>query len=197
MLQAFVAAAISTALALYLLPRQQNPATRALIGLVLSVAIWSLCYAMELQATGLPAKLSWVRAEYLGAAWVGVLFFRFAMVLSGNTRWYSGPRNVLLMGFPVLTLLLVFTNGHHHLMWHHAWIITDGPLPTVAYQRGLGFWSHIGVSYTLLAIASIDLFRTFLASGKLERRSFGTLMVGLAVPWLCNILYIFQFRTMP
>ena len=191
-MQGFVAGGVALALALYLLPRQQNPGTRALIGLVVPVAAWSFTYAMELRAPDLAAKLDWVVAEYLGAVWTGPLFFRFAMILAGKTNWISGLRNWMIMGVPVVTLLLVFTNDHHHLMWQNAWIDTSAPIATLAFKRGMGFWGYIGFAYSLLLVASLVLFQTFQSSGKLERHSFWILMIGLSAPWACNFLYIFK-----
>jgi len=60
---------------------------------------------------------------------------------------------------------------------------------STAYHRGSGFWAHVGYSYGLLLIATFVLFHAFLGSGKLERRNFFLLMVGLAAPWLSNALY--------
>ncbi|BBO93265.1 histidine kinase N-terminal 7TM domain-containing protein [Desulfosarcina ovata] len=121
----FVAAVICLALIVYLIPRRQTPSSRELILLLAAVAVWSFCYGMELRVSGLTAKLTWVRREYLGAAWVGLLFFRFAMVLSGRTAWISGLRGGSLIVVPVLIVIGVYTNDHHHLIWSHTWIETD------------------------------------------------------------------------
>jgi PAS domain S-box-containing protein len=191
-LQAFVAAAISMALILYLAPRWRTSSARALALLMGSVAVWALCYGMEFKSPGLNTKLQWARAEYLGAAWTGLLFFRFAMVITGKQSWLTGPKSWSLFTVPVLTIVGVYTNRHHHLLWSSAWIDSGGPIPTLAYHRSIGFWVHIGFSYTLLLIATVVLFQAFSGSGKLERRNFFLMMVGLAAPWLANVLYVLQ-----
>ncbi len=191
-IQAFAAAAISMALILYLIPRWRTPSARSLLMLMGSVAVWSICYGMEFKRPDLATKLGWVRAEYLGAAWTGLFFFRFSMALSGRMSWLSGPKSWCLFIIPVLTIIGVYTNDRHHLFWSVAWIESSGPVPTMAYIRGAGFWGFVGFSYSLLLAATFVLFHTFLASGKLERRNFLILMVGLAAPWASNILYLIE-----
>ncbi|BBO86324.1 hypothetical protein DSCO28_68900 [Desulfosarcina ovata subsp. sediminis] len=188
----FVAAVICLALIVYLIPRRQTPSSRELILLLAAVAVWSFCYGMELRVSGLTAKLTWVRREYLGAAWVGLLFFRFAMVLSGRTAWLSGLRGGSLIVVPVLIVIAVYTNDHHHLIWSHAWIETDSALPSLAYQRGGGFLFHIAFAYTLLLISTFILFHTFTGSGQLERKNLIILMIGLAAPWVSNVLHLIE-----
>ncbi|MCB2145342.1 MAG: PAS domain S-box protein [Deltaproteobacteria bacterium] len=191
-IQAFAASAISAALIVYLIPQWHTPSTRSLLLLMGSVAIWSFCYGMEFKSPALETKLGWVRAEYLGAAWTGLLFFRFSMAISGRKSWLAGPKSWSLLIVPLLTLVGVYTNDRHHLIWVSAWIESSGPVPTMAYLRGIGFWVFVGFSYSLLLAATLVLFHTFLGTGKLERRNFFVLMVGLAAPWVSNILYLIE-----
>lgn len=189
-IQAFAASAISAALIIYLRQRWRTPSARSLMLLMGSVLIWSFCYGMEFKSPSLASKLGWVRAEYLGAAWTGLFFFRFSMAISGSKSWLTGPRSGCLIIIPLLTIVGVYTNDHHHLIWSSAWIESSGPVPTMAYIRGIGFWGFVGFSYTLLLVATFVLFHVFLGSGKIERHNFFVLMVGLAAPWVSNILYL-------
>ena len=125
-IQAFAASAISAALIVYLIPRWQTPSTRSLLLLMGSVAVWSFCYGMEFKSPSLTTKLEWVRAEYLGAAWTGLLFFRFSMAISGKKSWLAGPKSWSLFIVPLLTLVGVYTNDRHHLIWVSAWIEASG-----------------------------------------------------------------------
>jgi PAS domain S-box-containing protein len=189
----FFAAAISMALILFLMPRWRVAGVQALLLLMGSVAIWAFCYGMELKVADLDAKLRWVSAEYLGVAWIGLLFFRFSMVLSARSGWLSGFKGWSLLTIPVLTILGILTNDHHHLMWSRAWIESIGPISTMAYDRGWGFWVFVGFSYTLLLAATMVLFHAFLASGRLERKNFIVLMVGLVISWASNFFYLTGF----
>jgi hypothetical protein len=56
-LHAFAAAIIATSLALYLAPRWGEPCARALILLMIAVAVWSFTYGMEFSSAELESKL--------------------------------------------------------------------------------------------------------------------------------------------
>ena len=85
--QAFASAMISLALAVYLAPQWRAPSARCLLLLLVSVAVWSAAYGMEFKSIDLETKLWWVRTEYLGAVWVGVFYFQFAMTITGKLVW--------------------------------------------------------------------------------------------------------------
>jgi PAS domain S-box-containing protein len=190
----FAAAAVSAALAVYLIPRWSAPNARCLSLLMGSVAVWSLCYGMEFKSTGLADKLFWVRAEYLGAAWVGVFYFRFAMALTGRLSWLRGALNGVLFIIPTMTLVAVYTNSYHELIWSRAWIEQGGPIPAVAYSRGIGFWVFVVYSYGLLLAGTALLLHGYLFSRRIENRHFWLVFVGIVAPWTSNLLYLLEIE---
>ena len=188
--QAFTASIISAALAVYMIPRWNALSARALMLLMISVSLWAFGYGMEFKSVGLEAKLSWVRAEYLGAAWTGALFFLFATTLTGKIAWLKSGRVILFLIPPALTILAVYTNAHHQLIWSRAWIEHSGPVPTMAYQRGPGFWLFVAYSYGLLIAATVDLFHGYLFTRQIEGRHFWVVLTGVLAPWVSNIVYL-------
>jgi PAS domain-containing protein len=192
----FVAAGISAALALYLVPRWNTPSARTLLLLVSAVSLWSFFYGMEFKSSGLEAKLFWVRMEYLGAVWTGLLFFRFVMILTGRRMWLSGPRSWLLFVVPVLTLAGVLTNAHHQLIWSQVWVETSGPIPALAYDRGAGFWVFVIYSYGLLLAGTGNLLHGYLFSQQIENRHLWVMLVGVMAPWVSNVIYLMEIEPM-
>ena len=190
MLASLFASVISMALIVFLLPRWRMPGPQALLLLMGAVAIWAFCYGMELKAVGLNDKLWWVRTEYLGVSWAGLLFFRFAMIWSNTPGWLSGIKSWSLLIIPVSTIIAVFTNETHQLMWSAAWVEHISPISVLAFKRGPLFWILVSFSYTLLLASTVVLLHSFLASGTLERKNFIILMVGVAAPWTSNFLYV-------
>ena len=193
-LHSFAAAAISAALAVFLAPRWNAPGARALLLLIASVAVWSLCYGMEFKSATLDDKLWWVHAEYLGAVWAGLFYFRFAMVLTGKVSWLRGARSWLFFIIPVLTLVAVYTNGHHGLIWSRVWIEEGGPIPALVYSRGVGFWVFVVYSYGLLLAGTALLFYGYLFSRHIDNRDFWLILIGIMAPWTTNILYLMEFE---
>jgi MFS family permease len=150
----FAAAAVSAALAVYLIPRWSAPNARCLSLLMGSVAVWSLCYGMEFKSTGLADKLFWVRAEYLGAAWVGVFYFRFAMALTGRLSWLHGALNgvlfiILSMPYAILTGSLPANKMGVYMGIFNFFIV----IPQILAASILGFLvKHLFDGQTILAL---------------------------------------------
>lgn len=192
--QAFAAATISSALAVYLVPQWRAPSARYLLLLLLSVAVWSATYGMEFKSVDLETKLWWVRTEYLGAVWVGVFYFQFAMTITGRVSWLKGVKSWSLFLVPALTIIAVYTNDHHQLIWSKAWIDTSGPIPSLAYHRGPGFWIYVAYAYGLLAAGTVVLIQGHLFNRQIESRHFWVMLIGVLAPWLSNIVYLAEFE---
>ena len=191
--QDFAAAAISAALAIYLVPRWSALSARSLMLLMVAVTFWSFSYGMEFKSIGLEAKLFWVRVEYLGAAWVGVLYFRFIMALIGKEAWLKGPKGGTILIFPALTILAVFTNPYHQLMWSRVWVDHSGPVTALVYQRGIGFWTFVAYSYGLVLVGTVSIFHSYLFARQTESRHFWVVLIGVLAPWVSNIVYLAGF----
>ncbi len=191
-LLSLTAAMISTAIAVYLAPHWGADTPRRLLSLMIAVAIWSLTYAMEYKSSTLALKLWWVKAEYFGSVWIGVLFFMFILSITGKERWLSRKNQLLLCIVPVFAILLALTNQSHHLMWRLAWLDFSGPTPMVVYLRGAGFWMLVGYSYTLLLVGTVILLHAFVSAKHISRKQLTVVLVGLSVPVACNLLYLFN-----
>jgi hypothetical protein len=112
-----VTAIISSTLGVFALRRRAIPGANGFIVLMSSVAMWSLTYALEMGSPTLPAKLFWSQVEYLGIVTVPVAWLIFSFQYTGLRRWLSIRKLVFLAIVPALTLLLVWTNHLHGLIW--------------------------------------------------------------------------------
>lgn len=156
-------------------------------------AIWSLSYGMELISPNMVLKLWWVKIEYLGAAWVGLLIFCFITTITAKKSQVTKTGYLLLSIVPLLTILLVLTNDHHHLMWEHVWLDLSGRAPTLSYIRGEGFWGYVGFSYLLIFMATFVLIRDLISAKGIAGKQLFMLLIGVMCPWLANILYLSGF----
>lgn len=189
----FTAGFVSLAMAGYLSPHWENKSARLLMLLTAATAIWSLSYGMELISPDTALKLWWVKLEYFGAAWVGLLIFCFIRTITGKKPLMKAGYFLLSLG-PVLVILMVLTNDHHHLMWQSARLDLTGRAPTLAYSRGAGFWGYVVFSYALILMATLVLIRALVSAGGIAGKQFRMLLIGVLCPWLANILYLFGFN---
>lgn len=192
----FSAGAVSGSIAIYLSPHWKNTTARILTLLMAAVAIWSLAYGMEFISPTLLLKLWWVKIEYCGAVWIGMLLFIFVILITKKKRLLNNTGYIVLSIVPVLTILLVLTNNDHHLVWKLAWLELGGVVPAVAYIRGSGFWVFVLFSYGLLLLATIILLQSLISARGIFRNQLITVLTGIAFPWGSNMLYLFEIQSL-
>ena len=185
-----IAGGICVLLVVYLIPHRLVLNARYLMLLMIAVGVWSLANSMEIRVPGLAGKLVWVKLEYFGGAWIGILYFLFILVTTGKESWLTRKRILLLSIIPIITIVLAVTNSFHHLIWTKAWLNTDGLAPLVAYSRGLGFWLFIIYTYLLMVIGTIIVIKEFLIAGEIYRKKLLIVLLGALVPWVANGIYL-------
>lgn len=191
----FAAGFVCLSMAIYLAPYWKKTNARLLLLLVIAVAVWSLTYGMELISPNLILKLWWVKFQYFGAAWIGMLLFCFVLGIAMRRRQMRPIEYIVLGLVPIAAILLVLTNSTHHLMWRLAWLdLTDSGIVT-AYRRGAGFWGFISYSYLLILVSTIILIRSISRARGQARKQLLTMLVGILFPWLANIFYVSGFDT--
>ncbi len=129
--------------------------------------------------------------EFIGASWVGFSCLLLILTITGRKQWLTIGRLLGLVAIPVTIPLLAFTNEFHGLIWKKAWMDMSFSIPVMAYVRGIGFWILSGYTYALLLAGTVMLLRFYRRSVGIYRRQIGIILLGIAVPWLCNALYLF------
>ena len=161
--------------------------------LMTAITEWSVTYGMELISPDMELKLWWVKMEYCGVTWIGLLIFFFITTTIEKKRRLAKREIFLLSMVPLLVIGLVWTNDSHHLMWKDAWLDFSGRAPTLSYKRGAGFWVYTLFSYLLILLATVALIKSFISSKGILKRQMLMLLVGVMCPWLFNFIYLFSF----
>ncbi len=193
-----IAAVISLTLALYAWQRRwAAPAAASFAMLMLAVAEWSVGYALELGGAHLPAITFWAKVEYLGIATSPLAWLVFALQFANQDKWLTRRNLGLLAVVPIITLLLVWTNEAHGLVWSRVDLDTSGPFPAMAPQHGLWFWVHSAFSYTCLLLGTILLIRMVISFPDLYRWQAGLMLLAVLAPWISNGLYLSRLGPFP
>ena len=192
-----VAAAISIALALTAWQRRTARGAPSFALLTGAVAEWSLGYGLELISADLPTKILWAKIQYLGVVTVPAAWLVFALQYAGQERRLDKHGLAVLTVEPITTLLLVWTNEAHHLIWSSTTLNFDGPIPMLEVTYGPFFWIHTGYSYLLLLLGTILLVWTVFHQPSLYRGQVVAVLAGVLVPWLGTVLYIFIGDSLP
>jgi hypothetical protein len=151
----FITTGALAAFALYGRLRHGVAGARAFVWLALAVAEWVLTYALELGTSDLPRKIFYAQLQYLGIALVPLAWLAFTLQYTGRGAWLTWRKLGLLLIEPLITLLLVFTNAAHGLIWSS--IGTAGELMPLPVEHGPWFWVHVFYAYVLMLIGSILL----------------------------------------
>lgn len=157
---------------------------------MLSISFWTFTYSLEIYFPSLPAKLFFVFAEYLGIVSVPVFLFFFALEYTGRSHLLSLRVRVLLWAIPILTLILVWTNSFHHLMWDMETVVIVNGLRLLSVRFAWFFWLYIVFSYILLLLASILLIMDFLQRPGVFRILMGLVILGILSPLVGSLLFV-------
>ncbi len=96
---------------------------RSLPGALALAVLWGLAVpwaagsAFELAAVGVGAKIFWAKFEYIWLIPMATAAFCFALEYANLSAWLNRRTLRLLAVPPLAILLLVLTNGSHHLIW--------------------------------------------------------------------------------
>lgn len=185
-----VSVLISIALALFAWRRRPAPGALEFALLMLATAEWTLTYAFELGGNTLEMMVFWARVEYFGVVSLSSMWLLIAMRHAGLEKWLASRKLRLLYIVPILTLLAIWTNGAHHLMWTNVAIDPSDPFPILKWDRGIGFWIFTVYNTLILLIGTILLIRKVYRSKRLYRGQAVVLLAGAMVPWIGSILYL-------
>ncbi|QDH79989.1 PAS domain-containing protein [Echinicola soli] len=160
--------------------------------MMIAVSIWAASDGVMVGMDRLEAMLLVVDFEYIGIALVPVFWLLFVLKFVGKEAWLS-PRWVACQFiFPLISMIMVWTNDLHHLHYQNAEIVEINGL--FALLTAKGPWYIIHTSYFYLAIGYgvyLLIRRCFSTKGMYQKQTL-IILTGTMVPWIANILVVFQ-----
>ena len=185
----FCAALLSFTCAIYSW-QQKSPGGRYFVFMLLSISIWTIGYACELLFLPAGLKLFWAKTEYIGSTSLPLFWFLFSAHYTHNIKWLS-PRWIASMAIiPLITLVLVFTNEQHGLIWPSVKPESNLYGANLVYQHGSAFWINAIYAYFLILMATWWLISFAFRTQHLYRQQAYTLVFSAAIPLIANILYV-------
>lgn len=192
-----IAAVISGAVVFAAWKRRPAPGASYLALLMLAVVEWSLGYALEFASGDLPAIVFWAKVEYLGIVAIPVLWVAFTLQYTGRGQLLKPRYLALLSVVPLITLLLVWTNELHGLIWRSVSLVVYGNSSFFLATHGAWFWVHTAYSYLLILFGTILLIHALFYSPHLYRGQAWALLIGALAPWLGNGLFLSGLSPFP
>ena len=172
--------------------RRPVPITRAIPILLLGMAWWSLTYALHWSTAPRPTPYFWLDATYLGVVILPTAFFIFTLRYTGRDLWLTPRWLFLLSVVPVLTLILLWTDGNHGLFFggHRS------PASTM-FDGGPWFWVNTIYTYGLIFASVLLLAYAYGRASHLYKRQARIILIGALLPWAVNALMLVDVEPLP
>jgi signal transduction histidine kinase len=167
--------------------RSQGDWARPFTAMAVLAGWWAFAYALEIAATNPQTIIFWAKLEYIGITLLPVAWFIFAIRYTNRAYWLSRNWLLTLLVPPTITLLLIFTNEQHNLMWQ---TVAIDSFSTVNATYGPWFWLHSLYSYLLILGGTLVMLLAYARYPKPYRRQNIALVLGALVPWLANVTFI-------
>lgn len=185
----FLVAGLTTGLAVYALMNIKVRGALDFSLLMISFTLYIAGFGMEILSPSKAGILFWLKIEYLGISTIPAFCILLAIRLAGNDKWLKWWPLRLTLFFPVVTLLVYFTNDWHHLFYKSiGGLNPDVPYSELIIQKAV--WYYVNVVFLNLALlSSLLLFSRKLSKNLFERRQAWILIIGSLGPWIAHLLY--------
>jgi signal transduction histidine kinase len=177
--------------------RRGAPGTAEMIALAAAAFVWTLGYFIEANSGTLAQQLFFNNVGYIGSMSAPVAWFIFALRYTSSGRPLAGWKIALLSIIPLVTIVLVWTNNWHHLMWFNEHLVTSGPFTVTSKTYGWFFYIAAGHNYGFIIAGAIILIWRLFTGAPLYKKQATTLVIAALLPLLWNIIYVFNLAPLP
>ena len=187
---------ISAAFAWYAWQKRTTHKSQLFSVFMVSMAIYTFGYSMELASVTLPAMLFWSKIGYFGIFAFPTLFLLFVAQFTGRDNWLRWRYILLLFVIPSLLLIAKLTDDRFHLVYSHVWVDNNGAIPLLGYTPGPIY------PFALYACIPVGLGMLFLwqkrrISSGVFRKQLSLMLAGTMLPLLVFIFYMSGYHPFP
>lgn len=168
--------------------RRSVPGLSSLTLLLLAMGIWSASYAFQWMPVPATIRNFLPLITYIGVIAVPGLFLTFALAYANYESFLSKRLILGLCIEPVISLVLVWTNKYHHLVFASLiYRVINGFTPP---QVTPGAWYHVNVlySYVVIALGMVALVRGYLHCHPSTRKQYSIILGAAILAWTGNLV---------
>lgn len=193
-----ISAVILAALTLYSWKHRYRKVSKLFSLAMFMTLIWTAGFILEMTSSSLRMKLFWANIQYLGITFLPVAWLLMVSSYVGRdfrSKWVR----LFLFGPPVLTNIMIWTNGWHHLFRLQPVIdYTEAAFPVLVNDYGPWFfWVHSVHGNLLFVISFYFLLRSIMNTRGLYRKQGIILLCAGLLPLTVDIIYVTGFSPIP
>ncbi|MBW2623895.1 MAG: PAS domain S-box protein [Deltaproteobacteria bacterium] len=194
----FITSGISIAIAFISWKRRSTPSAFAVMLLMLAIAEWTFARTFEALAVEMSFKVMWAKFEYFGIMSLPIFWLLFTLQYTHSWNKIVTKRNIsLLFIIPLITLILVFTNEWHGLIWQDIVPSPGRETDVLIYDHGIWFWAATAQNYFLVLVGTLILLRSSISHFSLYKMQSLAIFTATAIPWISNAIYLMGYSPVP
>lgn len=169
----------------------------AFVWTMMAITIYVLGYMLELGSQNIFTITLLAKIEFVGVVMMPVGWLTLALTLTNRGHWLTWPRLAALCVIPLATLLLVWTNEAHGLIWQTVDI--ERPYGFAAWRASYGLWYVVHIVYfqLLTLLGAFLLAQGISRTSHVYRRQVTAVLLALIFPWFTNIIYFLKIIPLP
>jgi PAS domain S-box-containing protein len=188
----FISAVISGGVAYVSYRRRAVIGAITLMWMMLALTWWSGLGAIENLSPDYGWHLTLSRLGYFGIVSVPVLWLIFSIQYSQQEKTPPARTLALLWIVPAITMIMLWTNGWHKLMWSSIEMVNVQGTMFQAVEHGTYFWVHAIYTYGAVLAGAVIFVRRTMQADEMYRAQAATMMLAALVLLVGNGLYVFQ-----
>jgi len=187
------AGGVALVLAYLTLRRRRSAGATAFAVLMLSAGVWTIGYALELGQNQLAMAVLWAKVQYLGIVTLPSAWLLFALTYTKRRSRIAGSRLLWLMLLePLITLVLTWSYPANRWQWADVRYVVHDTMRIAEFVPGWWYGVNVAYSYALLILGTVYVAIHLHSGSRNYRAQMLALITMVVVPWICNLLYIFD-----
>lgn len=188
------AGVVDILLALAAFKKKNSPAVLAFTGLMLSCAVYSIGYGIELSSQNLSGMLIAAKIQYLGIPFIPTFWILLSFEFTGfnfrNKKIFYG----FLFAYSVVLSASALTTEYHHLFYKDFSVDYSRIIPLFSFHRGPIY--NVDMIYKNLALFTCTVLfaRSLFKIQPYYRKQTFLMLLGSIIPWITYIIYLLEIN---
>ncbi|NPA25032.1 MAG: diguanylate cyclase [Deltaproteobacteria bacterium] len=186
----FCSSLVTLGLSLYAFRYRRKPVALAFAGFTLAMTVFSLSSVLSALSPTVELAEFWMnKVRFIGVDYVPVFFLVFVLLFESRYEYVTPGKLLLFFSFPIVDLLLIFSNRFHPLFIRSVTFKqVEGLFYRASWVPGPWFWVHTVYAYTLLLIGFSILGWVVWRRSSPYREQAVLLLAGAILPMFANVV---------